>query len=74
MSSRGADRAFVFSEMGVVTKILAQAWDSTWKSEVPAGANKIEDVQTSWGAGARFFQNAGGSKSFRSASEHEMGK
>ena len=25
-----------FSEMGVVTKGLAQAWDPTWKNEVPA--------------------------------------
>jgi hypothetical protein len=33
--SRGADQAFVFSEMGVAAKILAQAWDPTWKSEVP---------------------------------------
>ena len=38
------------------------------------GANKIEDVQTSCGAGAGFVQNVCGSKSFRSVSEHETGK
>ena len=27
---------FLFSEMGVETKPLAQDWDSRWKSEVPA--------------------------------------
>ena len=36
--------------------------------------NKIEDVQTSCGAGAVFFQNVCGSKSFRSVAEHETGK
>ena len=29
-------RRSFFSKMAVVTKNLAQGWDSTWKSEVPA--------------------------------------
>jgi len=37
-------------------------------------ATKNEHVQTSCGAGAGFFQNVCGSKSFRSVSEHETGK
>ena len=35
-SIRVADEVFVFLEMGVETKPLAQDWDSRWKSEVPA--------------------------------------
>ena len=67
-------RRSFFSKMVVVTKNLAQGWDSTWKSEVPAMGRKTEHVQTSCGAGARFLQNLCGSKSFRIDSEHETGK
>jgi len=34
--AEGRIRLSFFSEMGVVAKILAQAWDSRWKSDVPA--------------------------------------
>ena len=35
-STRVADQVFVFPEMGVGTKLPAQAWNSMWKSEVLA--------------------------------------
>ena len=34
--TRVADEVFVFPEMGVETKLPAQAWNSMWKSEVLA--------------------------------------
>jgi len=34
--AEGRIRLSFFSEMGVVAKILAQAWDSRWKNDVPA--------------------------------------
>ena len=35
-STRVADQVFVFPEMGVGTKLPAQAWNLMWKSEVLA--------------------------------------
>ena len=68
-------RRWFFSKMGVVTKNLAQGWDSTWKSEVPATGWKRMNMFIQAAAPALvFLQNLCGSKSFRLDSEHETGK